>query len=176
VAGDLSASVRHADLALAHAAPADDLSIAAASALKGLARWAGGDLAAARRGYAAASEALERADHVADVLGCAITLADIDVTLGKLRAARLALQHALELVSAAEDVRGTADMYVGLARVAWERDQRAEAAGLLRRADDLGDAAGLPQNPYRWRAMLAHLRAAEGDTTAAKVLLDDAER
>ena len=86
VAGDLSASVRHADLALAHAAPGDDLSIAAASALKGLAQWAGGDLAAARRGYTAASEALERANHVADVLGCAITLADIDVTLGKLQA------------------------------------------------------------------------------------------
>ncbi len=176
VAGDLSASLRHADLALAHAPPGDDLSIAAASALKGLARWAGGDLAAARRGYTAASEALRRADHVADVLGCAITLADIDVTLGKLQDARLTLQHALELGQHAEDVRGTADMYVGLARVAWERDQRAEAADLLKRADDLGDEAGLPQNPYRWRAMLAHLRAAEGDTTAAKVLLDDAER
>ena len=38
-----------------------------------------------------------------------------------------------------------------------------------------GEAAGLPQNPYRWRVAMAPLRAAEGDLRALE-LLDEAER
>jgi LuxR family transcriptional regulator, maltose regulon positive regulatory protein len=175
VGGDLREAIRRAELALQRADAGDDLGVAAASALIGLASWAGGDLTAAHRGYTAASDALRRAGHVADVLGCAITLADIDLTLGELHRAQQTLERALEL-GLRDGVRGTADMYVGLARVAWERDRPAEAADLLARADELGDPAGLPQNPYRWRTMLAHLRAAEGDTAAAVALLEDAER
>ena len=58
-------------------------------------------------------------------------------------------------------------MHVGLSRVAWERGDLASAADHLRRADELGDAAGLPQNPYRWRVAMARLREAEGDTATA---------
>ena len=73
-------------------------------------------------------------------------------------------------------MRGTADMLVALSRVAWHRDDLATAADLLRRADDLGESAGLPQNAYRWRVAMARLRAAERDWPAALELLDDAER
>ena len=73
-------------------------------------------------------------------------------------------------------MRGTADMLVALSRVAWHRDDLPATAEFLRRADDLGESAGLPQNPYRWRVAMARLRAAEHDWAAALELLDEAER
>ena len=65
----------HAKVALARASTDDLLSIASASALSGLASWAQGDLDSAYAGYAIAADHLGRADHLADVMGCTITLA-----------------------------------------------------------------------------------------------------
>ena len=73
-------------------------------------------------------------------------------------------------------MRGTADMLVGLSRMAWYRNDLVASAEHLRRSDELGEAASLPQNPYRWRVGMARLRAAEGDLVAALELLDEAER
>ena len=73
-------------------------------------------------------------------------------------------------------MRGTADMLVGLSRVAWYRNDLVGVAGLLRASDELGEAGSLAQNPYRWRVGMARLRAAEGDLSAALDLLDEAER
>jgi LuxR family maltose regulon positive regulatory protein len=180
VSGDLAGTLQHAELARGLAADDDLLSIAAASALMGLASWATGDLAAARRGYAACVRELGRAGHVADVLGCTIALADIDLTQGRLCEAERSVRNAVELAGRhlAESgvVRGTADMYVALSRVAWERGDLIGAAEHVNTAMNLGEEAGLPQNPYRWRAAMAHLRAAEGDLRDALDLLEEAER
>ncbi|MPZ97596.1 MAG: helix-turn-helix transcriptional regulator, partial [Propionibacteriales bacterium] len=177
VGGDLPGTIEHAEAALAHAADDDHLTRGSASALVGLASWASGDLDAAHQGYCAATENLDRAGHVADVLGCAITLADIEMTQGKLGAAKRTFEHALDLAARdASQLRGAADMHVGLSRVARERGELAGAADHLRQADELGESAGLPQNPYRWRVAMAHLRAAEGDAAAAVDLLEEAER
>jgi len=40
----------------------------------------------------------------------------------------------------------------------------------------LGEYAGLPQNPYRWRVAMARIREAEGDLDGALDLLNEAER
>jgi LuxR family maltose regulon positive regulatory protein len=73
-------------------------------------------------------------------------------------------------------MRGTADMLVALSRSAWHRNDLPRAADYLRRADELGEAGGLPQHPYRWRVALARLRASERDWSTALALLDEAER
>ena len=73
-------------------------------------------------------------------------------------------------------MRGTADLLVGLSRIAWYRNDLGAVAEYLRRSDELGEAASLAQNPYRWRVGMARLRAAEGDLSTALELLDDAER
>jgi LuxR family maltose regulon positive regulatory protein len=57
-----------------------------------------------------------------------------------------------------------------------ERDELDAARQLLLRSQELGDHAGLPQNPYRWRVAMARLREAEGDLAGASDLLDEAER
>lgn len=171
--GDPAATIEHAGLALDRAVDGDHLTTAAASALAGLAHWAAGDLEAAHRGYTTAARDLQRIGYIADVLGCSITLADIETTQGRLRQAQSTFERALEL---GEGLRGTADMYVGLSRLALERNDLDAASNYLRRAEDLGPQAGLPQNPYRWRVAMARLREAEGDLTGARDQLDAAER
>ncbi|HEU4514346.1 MAG TPA: helix-turn-helix transcriptional regulator, partial [Nocardioidaceae bacterium] len=179
VSGDLAGTVEHADRALADAASDDLLTTAAASAIKGLASWARGDLDGAHRAYTTAADELLAAGHVADVLGCTVTLVDLEITQGRLGDAHRTVTRALRLgetAAAGGPTRGTADMWVALSRVTWERGDLAATAEHLYRAADLGEAAGLPQHPYRWRVALAQLRAAEGDMTAADALLEEAEQ
>ena len=179
VAGDPAGTVAHADLAIARAAPGDDLTVAAASALSGLASWAGGDLESAHRAYSLAVKGLERAGNIADVLGCSITLGDLRVTQGRLGDAKRTYEDALRLAEAHETdgpLRGEADMLVGLSQIALERNEIAAATDHLERVAALGEGLGLPQNPYRWRVARARLREAQGDLTGAVDLLDEAER
>ncbi len=179
IAGDLPETMTRAQRAIGKAADDDLLSIAAASALTGLASWAQGDLEAAHRGYSTAADHLVRADHVADVMGCTITLADIELTQGRLRVARRTVENALNLAESSpgpEALRGSADMHVALSGIALEQGNLHETAEHLRRADELGDGAALPQNAYRWRVVMARLRETEGDPVTAIELLEAAER
>jgi LuxR family maltose regulon positive regulatory protein len=179
IGGDSDATVEHADRAIATAAPGDDLTISAASALSGLASWGRGDLEAAHRGYSVAVQGLERAGNISDVLGCSVTLGDLRQTQGRLGDAQRTYEDALRLATAHEvdgPLRGTADMVVGLCQVALERDDLAAATSYLTRLDSLGEHNGLPQNPYRSRVARAGLRRAEGDLAGAVALLDEAER
>jgi LuxR family maltose regulon positive regulatory protein len=179
VAGDPAGTAAHADLAIARAAPGDHLTVAAASALAGLASWGAGDLVAAHRGYSVAVEGLRRAGNYSDVLGCSITLADLRITQGRLSDALRTYEDALRLAAeheAGAPLRGTADMTVGLSQIALERGDLDAAAAHLRRVDELGEHNGLPQHPYRWRVARARLLEAVGDPAGAVVLLEEAER
>ena len=99
VRGDPAATIGHGRRAIDRAAEDDHLVRAGASALMGLALWSGGDLEAAHGAYSVAVEGLQRAGHIADVLGCSITLADIRVTQGRLGEALRTYEPALRLAS-----------------------------------------------------------------------------
>jgi LuxR family maltose regulon positive regulatory protein len=160
-------------------APADDhLARGAASALLGLAHWPLGDLEAAHDGYVEGMKELHKAGHISDVLGCAITLADIRVTQGRLGDAMRALKQSMRLANGHGDTvpRGTADMHVGMSAILRERGDLDGARQHLLRSEELGAHLGLPQNPHRWRIAAARLKEAEGDDDAAVTLLDEAER
>jgi LuxR family transcriptional regulator, maltose regulon positive regulatory protein len=178
VRGDAPATIDHAQQAIHRAADDDHLTRAGASALMGLAFWGGGDLEAAHRAYSVSVEGLQRAGHIADVLGCSITLADIRSTQGRLSEALHTYEQALRLASNQDGtvLRGTADMYVGMSQIACERDDLPAATRHLRRAEELGEHTWLPQNPYRWRVAMARVREAEGDLDGALDLLDEAQR
>ncbi|WP_345508945.1 LuxR C-terminal-related transcriptional regulator [Terrabacter aeriphilus] len=203
VSGDAAGTVMHADLAVERAAPGDDLTVAAASALAGLASWAGGDLESAHRAYSVAVAGLERAGNISDVLGCSITLGDLRTTQGRLDDARRTYEQALRLAAAhagpgtggtggtggsggsgatsssgtpGGPLRGVADMEVGLSGIALETGDLGAAAAHLDRAGALGEHLGLPQFPYRWRVAQARLREAEGDRAGALALLEEAQR
>ncbi len=178
VRGDAPATVGHARLAIDRASEEDHLTRAGSSALMGLALWGGGDLEAAHRAYSACVEGLRRAGHISDVLGCSITLADIRSTQGRLGEALRTCQEALRLGAEQPGpvLRGTADMHVGMSRIACERGDLSAAAEHLRKAEQLGEHTWLPQNPYRWRVAMAQVREAEGDPDGALDLLDEAQR
>jgi LuxR family maltose regulon positive regulatory protein len=178
IGGDAQAAHRDAQLAIDRAAADDHVTLASASAISGLALWGEGDLEAAHRAYSACVDGLQRAGHLSDVLGCSITLADIRITQGRLGDALRTYEQALKL--AAQELptvlRGTADMYVGMSQIAYERGDLSLAAQLLMRSHELGEHRGLGQNPYRWRVAMARVREAEGDPAGALTLLEEANR
>ena len=176
--GDAPGTVRHAERAIALAPEEDHLSRAGAAALMGLAFWGSGDLEAGHRAYAECMAGLWRAGHVADTFGCAIALADIRITQGRLGEALRTYEQALQLGSeqSGSVLRGTADMYVGMSELHRERDDIPAATRDLLRSQELGEHTGLPQNPYRWRVAMARIREAEGDLDGALDLLNEAER
>jgi LuxR family maltose regulon positive regulatory protein len=176
-AGNPSDTRRHAQLAVERAAPGDHVTRAGAAALSGLASWGAGDLRVAYRDYLACVEGLTRAGHISDVLGCSITLADLLITQGRLGDALATYEHALALAARQpDDLRGMADMHVGISRIMLERGDLAAARSSLQRGQDLGERLGLPQNPYRSRVATARLKHAQGDLAAALDLLTDAQR
>jgi len=177
VAGDGPATVMHAKRAIDLSPEEDQLPRAGAAGLIGLASWGSGDLEAGHQAYAECMAGLWRAGHVADTFGCAIALADIRIAQGRLGDAIRTYEQALQRASEhGPALRGTADMYVGMSQLYRERDDLAAATRHLLRSQELGEHAGLPQNPYRWRVAMARMREAEGDLEGALGLLDEAER
>ena len=176
--GDVPGTVRHARRAL-DLSPADEhLGRASAAGFLGLASWASGDLEAGYSGYAECMAGLRRAGYIADTFGCAIALADIRRTQGRLGEAMRTYEQALQRASQPGGgvLRGTADMYVGMSEVHRERDDLPAATQHLLRSQELGEHTGLPQNRYRWRVAMARIRQAEGDLGGALDLLNEAER
>jgi LuxR family transcriptional regulator, maltose regulon positive regulatory protein len=175
LSGDTDGTIAHATHVLALTDASDHFRLGAAAALLGLAYWSLGDLDEARRRYADAVDCFVRAGFIADVLGCSLALADIQIAQGHLRDARRTYESALELASGPVALRGAADMHVGLSELRLESNDLDDAARHLHIASELGEHAGLPQHPYRWRAATAHLRQAQGDLAGALELLVEAE-
>ncbi len=191
VTGDLAVTIERAGNAVGASPPDEDVIPSAARGLAGLAHWTVGDLEAAHASYTACVDGLRRAGHVADVLGCSIALADLRIAQGRWREAADTYRSALRLATdpgtvehgqpagsaeADEVPRGVADMHVGLAQIAVERGELAAARRHLATGRGLGDRGGLPQFPYRSRAVAAALAEAEGDLVAARDLLVEAQQ
>jgi LuxR family maltose regulon positive regulatory protein len=177
-AGDVTGTIRHARAGLDLAGPDDHLTRGAAAGLLALASWTTGDLEAAHASWAGCMTSLQKAGHIADLSGCAIAMADIRITQGRLRDAMSTFERVLRLLGegGAQVVRGAADMHVGMSELLCEWNDLAAAQQHLRRSSDLGEHLGLPQNLYRSRVVAARIREAEGDLGAALDLLDEADR
>jgi hypothetical protein len=90
---------------------------------------------------------------------------------------RQASQSALELAAQGGGVvRGTADMYVAISQIALARGDVGAAVENLRRGHAVGEHPGLPQNPYRWRLVMARIRQVQGDLAGALDLVEEAQR
>ena len=120
MAGDVAATIERCREALAVLAPDDNLGFGAATALMGLASWRQGDLTTAESAYTETIRRFGLEGYVADILGCTVTLADLQLTMGRLRDAERTYRHALDLAERqpAGPPRGTPDMHVGLCLLA----------------------------------------------------------
>jgi len=178
VLGDVAGTMTQARRALDLVGQDDHLGRGSPAALLGLAYWTSGDLDAALRWYADAMASLEKAGHLSDVIGCSIAVADIRLVQGRLREAMSTYERGLHHATAqgAPPLRGAADMHVGMSLLLRERNDLEAAVQHLQTGKELGEYAGLPQNPYRWRVAMARIREAEGDLDGALELLNEAER
>ncbi|MEP7356627.1 MAG: LuxR C-terminal-related transcriptional regulator [Anaerolineales bacterium] len=176
--GDVAGTVKDARRAL-DLLPADDyLWRGAAASILGLAAWASGDLEAAGRSYTEGMANVRRAGNLSDAIGCAIALADIRIAQGRLAEAMRTYEQALQLALGRDGpvLRGTADVYIGMSELLRERNDLSAATEHLRRSQALGERAGLPQYPYRWRVAQARIQEAQGDWVGALELLQEAQR
>ena len=178
MAGDVTATMEHGREAIDRMEPDDNLGHAAATALMGLASWRHGDLASAEAAYGESMRRFEAEGWIADLLGCAITLADLQTAQGRLRDAERTFRDGLALAARQPGgpLRGTPDMHVGLSEIHRERGELDAANEELRTSHELGDHLGMPKHPHRWRIAEARVREAEGDLPGALTLLDEAER
>ena len=121
---------------------------------------------------------LEKAGYLSDVIGGAITLADIRIAQGRLREAMSTYERGLQRATEPTGpvLRGAADMHVGMSQLCYERNDLDAALQHLRTSRELGEHAGLPPNRYRWRVAMARIRRAEADLGGALDLLNEAER
>jgi LuxR family maltose regulon positive regulatory protein len=176
--GDVAATMAHAARALDLVRDDDHLGRGSAAGLLALAHWSNGDLDAAHSSWTEAMRNLEAAGHIADAVGCAIALADIRIEQGRLRDAFATYERGLDLAAAhgPTEVRGAADMHVGMSGRFLERDDIDAAVQHLVISKEMGEHLGSRQNPYRWCVAMARTRAAEGDAAGALALLVDAER
>jgi LuxR family transcriptional regulator, maltose regulon positive regulatory protein len=178
IRGDVPATMRYAGEALALLPEHDDFGRGAASGLLGLALWTSGDLEAGHRMYTECMAFLERAGFISDLFGCALVLADIRITQGRLHDAMRTYERALQTADRYSTtlLRGAADMYVGMGEVCREWNDLDGAVRHLQASEALGEHMGLRQNPWRWRVAMAHMREIEGGLDGALDLLNEAER
>lgn len=176
--GDLPATVAHAKRALATAAPADHFVRGAAAGFLGLAHWAAGALTEGIDVFTGAVDHLAAASNHTDAAGATVVLGAMALADGRPadaeRLYRAALERATSTPSTATAV--LADLHVGLADVLRQRNALDAAASHLEQAAQLGEAASLPENRFRWFAVRAGVQVALGQHDAALRDLDEAER
>jgi LuxR family maltose regulon positive regulatory protein len=178
--GDMPETAKKARRVLDLAPEDAHLMLGGAASQLGLVAWASGDLDTACRMTADGMANVRRAGYISSAIGGSIVLADIQIAQGRLHEAMTTyergLQWATEPGAPALAVRGAADMYVGMSALHREHNDLKTATQRLLTSQALGELAGMPQNPYRWRAAMARIREAQGDLDGALELLDQAVR
>ena len=178
VQGNLSATMKYAELALQFI-PEDDLfRRAQATITLEITHWARGDLEAARRAMDDFMNSMRQAGNLVFVVASAFAVADILVAQGRLREAIRMYQQSLQLADEAgpEAQAITAHHHLGLALLYHETGNAEAFTQHWHGAEELGQHTTLVDWSYRWRVAQARLKQAEGDFDAALDLLDEAKR
>lgn len=177
VLGDVPAVMQYARRALELVPENDHLPRGAATALLGLALWRNGDLEEARRMFADGIASVQLAGAISDAINGSIALAEIRIAQGRLHEAMHIYERGLQLAAdhGEPDLRGTADIYVGMSELCREHDDLEAATRSLLRSKEQGEHTGFPSYRYRWRVAMARIREAEGDLNDAFDLLCEAE-
>ncbi len=178
VQGDLSATVKHAEVALQLVPEDDYFRRAQATMLLNFTHWANGDLEAARQAMNDWMNAMQQVGNRVFGVASAFAVADIQVAQGHLREAIRTYQQSLQLANEAgpEAQSITAHHHLGLALLYREMGNAEAFTPHWQKAEELGKQTTLVDWPYRWRLAQARLKQDQGDFDAALDLLDEAKR
>ncbi len=176
VQGNLSATVKYAELALQLIPEGDFFRRAQATIMLEVTHWTRGDLEFARAALGDWMNSMQKAGNFVFAVASAFALADILIVLGRLREAEKTYQQALQLAAehGKETQQITAHHYLGLALLQHERGEDAAAAEHLQKARELGEQTTLVDWSYRWHLSQARLKESGGDLEAALAQLDEA--
>ena len=176
--GDVAATVTHGQQALDLLPAGDYLRRGPAAALLGLAQWASGDLEPAHRALAQAMAGFQQVGNLSFAISVTSGLADILMAQGRLREAIKTYTQALQLsLEQGEPVlRGTTNLHLGLSELYYEQGNLDAAREHLRRSEELGDQAALPNWRYLLCRVQARFKETEGDLAGALERLDEAGR
>jgi LuxR family maltose regulon positive regulatory protein len=178
VQGDLSATVKYADLALQLIPEGDLFRRAQATITLEVTHWARGDLESAGFALGDWMNSMQKAGNFVFVVASAFAMADIQVALGRLREAVKTNHQAIQLASKhGKDAQHiTAHHYLGLAMLHYEMGEDGAAAEHLQKAREIGEQTTLVDWSYRWHIAQARLKESGGELEAALVQLDEARR
>jgi LuxR family maltose regulon positive regulatory protein len=178
VQGNLSATVKYAELALQLIPEGDLFRRAQATITLEVTHWARGDLESARSALVDWMNSMQKAGNFVFVVAGAFALADILVAQGRLREAAKTYQQSLKLASKhGQDAQHiTAHHYLGLALLQHEMGEDAAAAEHLQKAREMGEQTTLVDWSYRWHLAQARLKESAGDLEAVLAQLDEARR
>lgn len=178
IEGNLTETVRYARLSV-QLAPEDNLLIRSQAAITlGFTQWAIGEVEASLQAMRTWMEEMQKFGNQMYVIASAFVVADMQMTLGRLREAEKTLQQTIQKAEAfgqeAEVV--TAHHHLGLAMLAYDRGEDAVFTHSLQIAADLGQRTTLVDWPYRWHLAQARRKESDGEWDSALDLLDTAGR
>jgi LuxR family maltose regulon positive regulatory protein len=176
--GDVSRTVEYARRALDLIPEKDSVKRGTAASLMGLAYWSDGKLEAAYNAFAEGRDIFKNAGNILFAISSTIGLADIRILQGRLQDALQKYRQAIELGKSQGEFlpRGVADMYTGLGKVCCELGDLEAAKDSLKKSEELGESAGLPDWRYRFCLAQCRLKEVEGDLDACIKFLDEAEK
>ncbi len=158
--------------------PADEyLRRGTPASLLSLASWTDGDLETADQALVNAMASYKKAGNILYTITGAYAIADMRITLGRLRQAFDVCLQALQLAEGQPHfVRwGMADVYSALSDLYRETDDIKAAEDSLLVGREFGEKSSVPRWRYRWCLAHARLKESQGDLDAAFNLLEEAE-
>lgn len=158
--------------------PADEyLRRGTPASLLSLASWTDGDLETADQALVNAMASYKKAGNILYAITGAYAIADMRITLGRLRQAFDVCQQALQLAEGQADfvLWGIVDVYSAMGDLYRELNDFKATEEYLLKARGLGEKSQVPRWRYRWCLAQARLKESQGDLDAAFNLLEEAE-
>jgi LuxR family maltose regulon positive regulatory protein len=178
VQGNLTDTVKYAELAL-QLIPEDDMYRRAQAVITlEITHWASGDLESSLHAIRAWMADMHKVGNPVFEIASAFAEADLLVALGRLHEAIRAYQQALQLAAehGAEAQQITAHHHLGLALIYHELGDSESSAAYLQTAADLGQRTTLVDWLHRWKLAQARFKESAGEWDASLDLLDEARR
>ncbi len=178
IEGDLSETVRYAELSL-QIIPENELLIRSQAAITlGFTQWAVGNVEASLQAMQTWMDDMQKLGNQMYAIASAFVVGDMQITLGHLGEAEKALWNAIQQAAALgqEAVVVTAHHHLGLAMLAHERGDDPASAEHLQTVVKLGQRTTLIDWPYRWGLAQARLKESAGEWDDALKSLDEAKQ